>query len=148
MVLGSDGPFPSASTAHMYTIRQASTRHWYYNLSLNTRLRLLLNGRAQTEPWQCQLQKRTVFLFTLPPSGQRCRTNRDHKHSARFISRDYKAFTCRIVGQKVQRVPVLPKVGWQGRQSMSVCWQPSPSPTHQHKGHKIKFHLSLRQKVF
>ena len=69
MVLGSDGPFPSASTAHMYTIRQASTRHWYYNLSLNTRLRLLLNGRAQTEPWQCQLQKQTVFLFT-PPSSR------------------------------------------------------------------------------
>ena len=52
-VLGSDGPFPSASTAHMYTIRQASTWHWYYNLSLNTRLRFLLNDRAKTEPWQC-----------------------------------------------------------------------------------------------
>ena len=64
MVLGSDGSFPSASTAHMYTIRQASTWHWYYSLSLITRLRLLLNGRAQTEPWQCQLQKQTVFLFT------------------------------------------------------------------------------------
>ena len=64
VVLSSDGPFPSASTAHMYTIRQASAGHWYYNLSQNTRLRLLLNGRAQTEPWQCQLQQQTVFLFT------------------------------------------------------------------------------------
>ena len=113
MVLASDGPFPSASTAHIYTTRQASTWHWYYSLSLATRLRLLLNGRAQTEPWQCQLQKQTVFLFSpsssrcLVASGQRSSRNRDHKHSACFISRYYKAFTCRIIGQKVQRVPVL-----------------------------------------
>ena len=69
-----------------------------------------------------------IFVFPclqvqkcLLASGQKISGNRIRKHSARFISIVYEAFTCRIIGQKVQRVPVLPKVGWQGRQSMSVC---------------------------
>ena len=53
-------------------------------------------------------------------SGERSSTNRDHKHSACFISRDYEAFTCRIVGQKVQRVPVLASSGMAG-EAMDAC---------------------------
>ena len=40
-------------------------------------------------------------------SEQRSNKNLDHKHSAHFISKDHEAFSCRIVGQKVQRVPAL-----------------------------------------
>ena len=39
------------------------------------------------------------------------------KHSASFISRDYEAFACRIVGQKVQIVPVLMGAG----EAIDVC---------------------------
>ena len=123
-VLGSDGPFPSASTAHMYTIRQASTWHWYYNLSLNTRLRLLLNDHAKTEPCASFKSKLYFSLSQFPSSKvaseQRSSNNGDHEHSAHFITRDYEAFACRIIWQKVQRVPAQPKVGWQGRQSTTV----------------------------
>ena len=39
------------------------------------------------------------------------------KHSACFISRYYKALTCRIVRQKVQRVPILMGAG----EAIDVC---------------------------
>ena len=89
-------------------------------------------------PGSASFKSKLYFSLSQFPSSkvaseQRSSNNGDHEHSAHFITRDCEAFACRIIWQKVQRVPALPKVGWQGRQSMSVCWQPSPSPTHQHK---------------
>ena len=77
-------------------------------------------------------------------SEKRINKNLDHKHSAHFISKDHEAFSCRIVGQKVQRVPAL--MGDKGGNRClfvdNLVHRPLTSTSH-----TIKFQLSLRQKV-
>ena len=68
----------------------------------------------------------------------------DHKHSANFTIRDYEAFTCRIVGQKVQRVPAL--MGDKGGNRClfvdNLVHRPLTS-----RGHCQRIQLPLRQKM-
>ena len=89
-------------------------------------------------------KSKLYFCLPQPSTGQRSSSNNDHKHSARFISRCYKAFSCRIVGQKVQRVPAL--MGDKGGNRClfvdNLVHRPLTSTSH-----TIKFQLSLRQKV-
>ena len=76
-------------------------------------------------------------------SEQRSNKNLDHKHSAHFISRDNEAFACRIVGQKVQRVPAL--MGDKGGNRClfvdNLVHRPLTS-----RSHELKFQLSSREK--
>ena len=58
-----------------------------------------------------------IKLIVFTPAFYWGSRNRDQKHSACFISKDYKAFTCRIIGQKVQRVPALEGA----REAIDVC---------------------------
>ena len=76
-------------------------------------------------PGSASFKSKLYFSLSQFPSSkvaseQRSSNNGDHEHSAHFITRDYEAFACRIIWQKVQRVPAQPKVGWQGRQSTTV----------------------------
>ena len=141
MVLGSDGPFLKSlnspyvnhpASQYMALVLQPQSKY-----QTETPTERSCPNRALAVPAS---KANSIFVYPsllvqrcLLASGQRSSTNRDHKHSARFISIYYKAFSCRIVGQKVQRVPVLAQSGMAG-EAIDVCLLTlGPSPTHQHK---------------
>ena len=138
MVLGSDGPFLKSLTST------------YINHPASQYVALVLQPQSkyQTEtPTERSCPNRalavpaskanSIFIYPslllvqrcLLASGQRSSTNRDNKHSAHFISRDYEASTCRIVGQKVQRVPVLAQSGMAG-EAIDACLLTTKSIAH------------------